>query len=185
MVDAQTVSIVFAGLSIGIAALYYTLTLRNTQKNRQQQLETRQTQMFMQLYDRFNQKDHQRTFTEVIWGMNWDDYQDWYRKYGPETNPKWFTSMQSIHAFFEGIGVLVKRGLIDITLVDDMMSSNIIVTWEKFRPLIYEIREEWGVPQMWEWVEYLYGEIRNIMVEQHPELKDKEMLGTIPSINKE
>jgi hypothetical protein len=35
MVDAQTVSIVFAGLSIGIAAIYYTLTIRNSQRNQE------------------------------------------------------------------------------------------------------------------------------------------------------
>jgi len=182
MADAQTISIMFAGVSIGIAALYYTLTLRNTQKNLQQQLETRQAQMFMQLYDRFNQKDHQRTWTETIWGMQWDDYHDWYQKYGPETNPDGWTSMQSVHAFFEGIGVLVKNELIDIRMVDDMMSSNIVITWEKFRPLILEIRKEWGVPQMWEWVEYLYDEIRNIMVAEHPELKDNDMLANVLSM---
>jgi hypothetical protein len=182
MVNAQTISIIFAGLSIGLAAIYYMMTLRNSQKAQQLQLETRQAQMFMQLYDRFNQKEHQRTWTETIWRMDWDDYQDWYHKYGPETNPDGWSSMQSVHAFFEGIGVLVNRGLIDIKMVDDMMSSNIIITWEKFRPLIYQIREEWNVPQMWEWVEYLYDEIRNIMVAEHPELMDTDMFASVLSM---
>ena len=87
MVDAQTVSIVFAGLSIGLAAIYYMMTLRNSQKAQQLQLETRQAQLFMQIYytwsssETINIRKELRTWT-------WTDYDDFIQKYGEANNPE-------------------------------------------------------------------------------------------------
>ena len=47
MVTVETISIVFTGLSISLAAFYYISTLRNAQRTQQMQLETRQAQLFM------------------------------------------------------------------------------------------------------------------------------------------
>ena len=52
MVDAQTISIIFAGVSMGVAAIYYTLNLRNT-------IKTRQAQLFMSLYDTYMDERYQ------------------------------------------------------------------------------------------------------------------------------
>lgn len=73
--------------------------------------------------------------------------------------------------FYEGIGVLVKRKLIDVNLVDDLMSGFILRSWEKIEPIIKEFRERENWPQAWEWIEYLYHQIKPIVEEQHPELK--------------
>ena len=59
MVDVQTLSIVFAGLSIGLAAIYYMMTLRNQDR-------TRQTQLFMQIYDRYMDKEFQAIEAEIF-----------------------------------------------------------------------------------------------------------------------
>ena len=80
MVDAQTISIIFAGASIGVAALYYTLTLRNTQRAQQLQLETRQAQLFMQAYNRFTEKEFQKSWFEMVIQWEWDDYDDFMAK---------------------------------------------------------------------------------------------------------
>jgi hypothetical protein len=54
----QTIGILMTGVSLTIAAAYYTLTLRNTQKNQQLQLETRQAQLYMGLVNTFNSYEH-------------------------------------------------------------------------------------------------------------------------------
>ena len=73
--------------------------------------------------------------------------------------------------FLEAIGVLVNRGMIDVTLVDDLMSGSILKWWEKFEPVQLEIRERFNWPQNAEWGEYIYKQIKPIVEEQHPELK--------------
>ena len=50
MVDFQTISIVFTGLSISKAAFYYISALRNSRMTQEHALETRQAQLYMQIY---------------------------------------------------------------------------------------------------------------------------------------
>ena len=53
-VGYQTISIIFAVISFGIASIYYALTLRRAAKDRQTTLETRQAQLFMQIRDKWD-----------------------------------------------------------------------------------------------------------------------------------
>jgi hypothetical protein len=60
-------------------------------------------------------------------------------------------------------------------LVDDLISGNLVSYWEKTEPLWTEILERYDYPQVSQWVEYLYNEVRHIMLDKHPELADKEV----------
>ena len=80
-------------------------------------------------------------------------------------NPEDMAKTLSLGAYFEGIGVLVKRGLLDPTLVDDLLSINIFEFWEKIEPLVIERRKRMNKPTSGEWMEYLYNEIRKIAEE--------------------
>ena len=161
MVDAQTTSIIFAGVSIGVAALYYTLTLRNTQRAQQLQLETRQAQLFMQAYNRFTEKEFQKSWFEMVSQWEWDDYDDFMTKYGPKTNSEDASKFGSVLAYFEGLGVFVEQKLIDIELVSRLGSSNIINCWEKFRPVFEEYTRRTGNPYTYDYLEWLYNELKN------------------------
>jgi hypothetical protein len=65
----------------------------------------------------------------------------------------------------------VKRRLIDPSFVDDLMSGGIVSFWEKFGPSFLEYRVRMNWPQRGEYVEYLYNQIKPIVVSQHGELK--------------
>ena len=68
----------------------------------------------------------------------------------------------TIWAFFEGIGVLVKRGLIDVALVEDLLSHRIIWFWENvLSPNIDQIRKLTNDPTQYDHIEYLYHEMRH------------------------
>jgi hypothetical protein len=67
--------------------------------------------------------------------------------------------------------VLVYRNFIDVSLVDDMMSSFVFGFWEKYESIIKNNRERLNTPQILEWAEYLYIEVRKVAERQHPELK--------------
>jgi hypothetical protein len=164
----QTISIALTGLTVSIAAIYYTLTLRYARKNQQMQLETRQAQLFMQIYGQWNTMEHGLQYEKSM-RMEWTDFNDFDEKYMNDIEA--YTGWRMMARFFEGIGVLVQRGLIDVTLVDDLMSGETMRYWEKFQPLIKEMRARYNWPQAVEWVEYLYDQIKPIVEEQHPELK--------------
>jgi hypothetical protein len=170
MVDAQTISIIFAGVSIGVAAIYYTLTLRNTQRAQKLQLETRQAQMFLTLFNRMLDENFAKTQRDVQWVWEWSDFEDFMVKYGPSSSENW-AKFTITMMFFEGIGILVNKGIISASLIDDFISAMTIRIWNKYRRIIYDMREHYNAPQTYEWVEYLYNEIKPITEEQHPELK--------------
>ena len=58
--------------------------------------------------------------------------------------------------FFEGIGVLVQRGLIDIELVEDLLANRVIWFWELWRPICMGARQATSDPEMYDNMEYLY-----------------------------
>jgi hypothetical protein len=156
MVDVQTVSIILTGIGIIGAIVYYTLTLRSANR-------TRQAQLFMQIYSQWYSKELCRQF-EILMNMEWTDFDDFNRKMVSDI--EYATALRMVSRFFEGVGLYVKRGLIDVTMVDDLMSGG-----EKYRSIMVEARVQWNWPQLLEWLEYLYNEIMSIVEEQHSELK--------------
>jgi hypothetical protein len=62
--------------------------------------------------------------------------------------------------FFEELGILLHRKLVDISLVDDLFSGPIIRFWEASKPYVEEARKRLNEPQYAEWFEYLYDEMK-------------------------
>ena len=67
--------------------------------------------------------------------------------------------MSAVGLFFEGIGILLRRKLIDIELVDDMFTMPIKDTWLKIKDNVFESRKIRSRPTILEWFEYLYNEM--------------------------
>jgi len=154
MVDIQTISIVLTSMSAIVAFTYYSLTLRNTNK-------TRQAQLFMQLYDTYRDKKFMEEWISIF-TWSWEDYDDYWEKYGWDKNPEANASFSSVSALLEGVGVLVRRNLIDPNLVHDLLWIVVRNYWMKFRPIILGMRTQLNDPSIFRWIEYLYNEIRPI-----------------------
>ena len=176
MVELDTVLSLLQTASIIIGVFYYIMTLQNSNKNQQLTLkaqenatETRQAQLFMYLYETWSSPEFSKHWY-IIRSWEWTDYDDFMEKYGDKKNPDLYISFSTVTKFFEGLGVLVKRGLVDPTMVDDLMSGFIIRLWEDFgESFIKDMRVRQGFPQAYEWGEYLYNVIKPIADQQHPE----------------
>jgi len=143
------------------------MDLRHMRQTRDTELETRQAQLFMQIYDRFESSEFQRNdYLFMQW--EWGDFEDFRERYGDAES---YSIHSSIGTFYEGIGVLMNRGLIDVELVDDLMSGCILRYWEKIKPVNDMWRERYRWPQSYEWLEYLYGRIKPLAERQHPEIR--------------
>jgi hypothetical protein len=134
---------------------YYVMTVQNARKNQQQQLETRQAQLFMNIYNTYRSKEYIE-HAGYTYNMEYTDAADFDSKYGePETRLPY----TQLSFFFEGIGVLVEEGLIDINLVAKLISGDVARHWKRFGPYILERREKAGYPEYMEAIEYLFNEI--------------------------
>jgi hypothetical protein len=155
----QTVSIGIASASIVIAVVYYILQIQHQRRMREIEIETRQAQLFMDVFNHFITKEMMRDENEVLFQWKWEDFKDFWEKYGPETNNEAFSKWDSVETYIKGVGVLVKRKLIDPDLVKDLMGTGIILHWEKFGSVIKEIRRRYW-PHAYEWYEDLYNEMK-------------------------
>ena len=146
------------GILVGI--VYYITIMRNTQKTLKMALETRQAQLFMHIYDRFNETEFSTQWTKVMFQWGCRDFEDWWQKYGPEANVEENASFVSVIRYYEGVGVLVKKGLIDLNLVGELMSSHVIRFWDQMESVFKGIRERLNWPEVFQGFEYLYNEIK-------------------------
>ena len=149
VVDIQTVSIMLASASVIAGVIYYALQIRHQSK-------VRQTDLVMRLYDKFGSTEFQKEY-QMIMGLEYEDYADYRKRYG--TNAEVKAAGTTVNSFFEGIGLLVKRKLVSIGLVDDLLEGAILLAWEKRKPIIEGYRRE-GHPQLLAEYEYLYNEMK-------------------------
>ncbi len=61
--------------------------------------------------------------------------------------------------FFESVGSLVEKKLINIELVDGVLANSIIMIWRRFESIILGDREYFQSPTLWEDFEYIYIEL--------------------------
>jgi len=99
--------------------------------------------------------------------FDWKDFDDWTERYNERTNPEAIAAFSSVILFYGGIGVLVRRGLVDIGLVYELMATSIKGFWGRYEPIIKGDREFFKNPQMWGDIENLYKMI--IKIDENPE----------------
>jgi hypothetical protein len=150
MVDIQTVSIAVASASVTVAAFYYVWQIRH-------QTKTRQTDLVMRLYSTYYSKEFTEALTRYL-NADFKNYDDFIEKYGtiPSENPVQI-AFQMVGTFFEGVGELLHKKLIDIEIVEDLFAVELY--WTKTEPLIKDLRKQF-TPKLNEWFEYLYNEIK-------------------------
>lgn len=165
MVNAETVSIIFAGLSIGLAAIYYMMTLRNAQRSQQLQLETRQAQLFMDIYIHLATEEASKADYDLF-HLEFRDVDDWNEIIGDKEK---YTAWNIYATYFEGVGLLVRKQLLDIDTVARLMSGGVTSWWDKYEAGIKACREHYGWPRFMIEAEYLYQKVIEYG-RDHPEL---------------
>ena len=153
-------SIISAALGVLAGVINSIFASRRAEKQRQTEIETRQAQLFMELYNRFSEEDFYKKHLTVRHLYTWTDYNDFIEKYWLENNLEDYSKISSLLMYYSGIGVLVERKLIDIKMVSDIMGPSIYRIWEKYEPMILEHRKNRNDPWLWEHFEYLYNEVK-------------------------
>ena len=137
-------------VSISIAIVYYAMNVRNANRSRQAGL-------YMQLWNSFRSPEFVRSFNEVLYHYQWDDYTE---KYGVLNNIEAATKITTVISLFESLGGLLQQGFIDISVIEDQAASAFPSLWEKLKPIIEEDRKAINNPKLWNDSEYLYNELK-------------------------
>jgi hypothetical protein len=142
MVDVSTISIGVASAGVFVASLYYIQQLRH-------QTRTRETDLLIRLFIAASNKEFVESEKKVM-SPELKTYED-YLTHCPN-------EAYQVVRFYEGIGVLLHRRLIDIDLIVDLFTADDV--WEKMQPAIEELRRWRNDPKLSEWFEYLYNEMK-------------------------
>ena len=145
MVDIPSISAVVAATGVLIGLILTILELRNL-------VRQRQTDLAMRLYQHFGTKEFMNSWWQVTTREE-RDYNEYVKKYGG-------ADLLQVGVFFEGIGILLHRKLMDIDMAGDLFSESIKLIWEKNKSILKEMVEQRNIPKAWQWFEYLYNEMQ-------------------------
>jgi hypothetical protein len=145
----QSVSYIAGALGVCVAAVYYVMNLRISQRNQtlslktqEHTLETRQTQLTMQLYEKMGTKEYLDNFLEILTQWSWKDYDDFKQKYGEKGDWKKWVIFGPVAVAWEQVGIMVKHGIFDPAMVYDMWAGFYTDFWEKIEPVVIGINLE-------------------------------------------
>jgi hypothetical protein len=142
MVDITEISAMVAAAGVLVGVAYYILDMRNQSK-------MRQMDFIMRVPSSFVSKEVFGTLATVM-KTEFKNYDDFEEKCGIQA--------RQVGGFCEDLGLLVKRKVVDISIVAERYGVN--AYYEKLRPWIEESRKRANEPRLYEWFEYLYNELK-------------------------
>ncbi|MGD0805144.1 MAG: hypothetical protein ABSA11_13850 [Candidatus Bathyarchaeia archaeon] len=155
---AQVVGVIGTLTAAFIGVRSYINSNRRTQETRDRELDTRQAQLFTQIYEEFRDPDFVERYFEIM-SREWKDPEDYYRKYPfPKKN------ILSVENYFEGIAVLLKRGWIDADLIYDIFPTNVTAFWQKYESIVKDWRVRADMPNYFSLIEFLSNELNRVAV---------------------
>ena len=161
----ETLPLVITGLSLAASIIYYANILRNASKNQKIQQETRNAQFYMQFVKEMITPEFTEFWIEML-QWEWDDYDDFERKYGSVKSPLLFGKRYNVWKMFDVLGWLVEKGMVGIEDANALMSQSLLWSWTKFEPIIYEWRRIYMMPDAFVYWERLNHKVVEYRKEQ-------------------
>ena len=150
---------------------YYVLTVRNARRGQRAADEARQLESVMRMSSMID-FGSAKAFIELL-NMEWDDYDDFERKYGSDNNPENYAKRLTTWQGIDAIGLAFRRELIDRELYLEQSPYWPVVLWAKFGDVIREIRRRYNQPLSLRHFEYLAEECRRY-------IQDKGLDASVP-----
>jgi hypothetical protein len=157
MIELSTLRDLVAIFGVVVGFSYYVLTVRNQNK-------ARQTTTVIQLHQHKTSPEENTRFWKLI-ALQWEDHDDYQRNYGPKGNPEneQVRAMFSAEfGFYDGLGLMLKKGLVDLDTVYSLFGLRCTMIWYKYETLLDGIRSMTtfgGGEKIYENLEYLANEI--------------------------
>ena len=149
--DVQTVSILIASISVIGSAVYYLLETRHQRRIRQTESIIRFSPWFS-----IDAKGIQEAISNVH-STQYTDYNDYLSKYAGKPEQ---ISLKLLGNYFEGIGLLVSKKLVEEDLVFDFWGDVAESVWDENEKVINGMRKDSGTPYTFEYWELLVKAIK-------------------------
>ena len=138
---------------------------KRAQETRDRELETRQAQMFMDIYDKHSSIGFSKAWEKTVF-TPWKTWEEFSKLW---EDPEFNDAAMLIGTSYDGLGVLVMEGLLDIRYIALLMGGRVRPWGEKILPTLDEGRRAMGFRRWLSESEYLYNALL-IYVKEHPEL---------------
>ncbi len=148
---------VAAPLAIVLGVFIAIFQLRN-------QTRLRQIDTVMRLFSSFGQETFLGHFQRVT-TWKFDNYKTFQESATKEDQ----ISLLVVASLFENMGLLYKRKLATLDLLDDLLSGPLLAAWASTRPIWIGMRAHYAQPQWAEWFEFL----NDAMVDRLAKLEGK------------
>ena len=151
VLDIPTVSVVIASVSVIGSAVYYMIETRH-------QRRIRQTESIIRLSPWFSMdaKDIQEAISDVC-SAEYTDYRDYLEKYAGKPEQK---ALKLLGNYFEGVGLLVFRKLVEVDIVFDFWGDVAESVWDDNIEIINGMRKDSGTQYTFEYWEFLVKEFK-------------------------
>jgi hypothetical protein len=154
MLDIQDISIVIAALSVVIGVIFNTLSLRNSSKSRQ-------ASVFLDFHKQVDTK-FLVDMTEIVVEWDWIDYQDFFIKYGPRTNPKAYAKYIQIGSLFDSMGKLLETKTTRAEFIPESTAVLAMGWYEKTESIAAEFESRYKSPESKNSTKLLYETLQKL-----------------------
>ena len=154
----QSVSYMAGALGVFIAAIFYVLNLRISQRNMRLTLETRRLSLIENIASHVTDEEGEKRMQELS-NYEWTDYEDFNRKYGSENNVGASAKRYALWHDYNKIGMMLRKGLVDVEDLYMLGLWAVSLFWEKYKPIVEETRRRYAGKDYLKDMEYLAAEI--------------------------
>ena len=141
-----------SGILVGI--VYYFTIMRNSQRNQQLALESRQIATYIQTLG-FRDKEFMKAWADI--GMQeYSDFEDFLSKYYYDVDVESWSSFFSVGNMYHSVGHLVELGILTPEIVYKQEGELVIYAWETQRMVIEGFRTHRGYLHFFDYYESLY-----------------------------
>ena len=154
--DIASIVAIIAAFGVMIGLVLTILQLR-------QLITQRKMQMMMGIVPMFKMGNKElMDSVSLVVTTEYKNYDDFVIKYGDPFSasgpvPRAF---QNVSGFWEGLGLLYRKRVVDRTLVREFYAFAVPFEWEKMKPIILGMRDKYHAPGLYDEFEYLAGEMR-------------------------
>ncbi len=149
--DVVAISAAVAVISVVVGVIFAIFQMRDAAR-------TRHTGLIIQLNPALKV-----TMSEVIeyitkiWSLEFKDFEEYLENYGDPLSDK---ALHTITGYYDGLGFLLHKRLIDIETIEYILSGSSTGVWEKLKPITEGMRKQYSMPELFKWFEYLYNELQ-------------------------
>ncbi len=173
--EIQAAYYMVAASGVLVAAVFYIMNLKEQRRNMRLTLESRRIGTVLEITGRMADVDTTQTFFELM-NWEWNNYDDFYRKYGSNNNAEAAGKMYTMFNRYNANGALLRKGMVNIEDLYDSASQSVIWLWEKYKPIIEEVRRRYNGQHYMRDFEYHAGEMIKYVNTLDPSYKVPEAL---------